>query len=73
MSYPTTRAALRATTACILLMGAATTSFAQDTDVDLGEIVLGESKRKVQTDTATAVTQIDQEEIDDRQPGTVAE
>lgn len=73
MSYPTTRAALRATTACILLMGAATTSFAQDTDVDLGEIVLGESKRKIQTDTATAVTQIDQEEIDDRQPGTVAE
>jgi hemoglobin/transferrin/lactoferrin receptor protein len=73
MSYPTTRAALRATTACVLLMGAATSSFAQDADVDLGEIVLGESKRKVQTDTATAVTHIDQNEIDDRQPNTIAE
>lgn len=73
MSYPTTRATLRATTACILLMGAATTSFAQDADVDLGEIVLGKSKRDVQTDTATAVTHIDQEEINDRQPNTIAE
>ncbi len=74
MSYPTTRATLRATTACILLMGvAATPALAQEAGLDLGEIQLGESKRKVQTDTATATTEIDQEEIDDRQPNTVAE
>jgi hemoglobin/transferrin/lactoferrin receptor protein len=54
-------------------MGVATTASAQDADVDLGEIILGESKREVQTDTATAVTHIDQEEINDRQPGTIAE
>ena len=39
----------------------------------LGTIILGESKREVRTDTATAVTEIDQTEIDDRQAGTVAE
>ncbi|KIN69622.1 TonB-dependent receptor domain-containing protein [Sulfitobacter donghicola] len=72
MSYPTTRAALRATTACVLLISA-TNASAQEAGVDLGEILLGESKRDVQTDTATAVTEIDQDEIDDRQPGTIAE
>ncbi|MCE8006148.1 TonB-dependent receptor [Aestuariivita sp.] len=39
----------------------------------LGTIALGESKREVQTDTATPVTVVDQEEIEDRQAGTVAE
>lgn len=39
----------------------------------LGEIELGSSKRDIQTDTATAVTSINQEEINDRQAGTVAE
>ncbi|MEP2920367.1 MAG: TonB-dependent receptor [Sulfitobacter sp.] len=73
MSNPSTRAALRATTACLLTIGSASIAFAQDEDIDLGVIVLGESKRAVQTDTATAVTQIDQEEILDRQPGTIAE
>lgn len=73
MSYPTTRAALRATTACTLLLATTVTLAAQEANVDLGEIILGESKREVQTDTATAVTQIDQAEIDDRQPGTIAE
>ena len=50
-------------------------AFAQSqTDDDfLGTVVLGESKREVQTQTATPVTRIDQTEIDDRQPGTIAE
>lgn len=39
----------------------------------LGTIVLGESKRAVQTGTAMPVTEIDQEEIADRQAGTIAE
>jgi hemoglobin/transferrin/lactoferrin receptor protein len=57
----------------VLLLSVATSAAAQDAGVDLGEIILGESKREVQTDTATAVTQIDQDEIADRQPGTIAE
>lgn len=74
MRYLTHRAALRASTACVVFLYSTTSLIAQDTDeVDLGTIVLGESKREVQTDTATAVTEIDQEEIDDRQPGTIAE
>ena len=73
MSYPTTRALLRMTTAAVFILGNSSFAFAQDAGVDLGEIQLGESKRKVQTDTATATTEIDQEEIDDRQPGTIAE
>ncbi|QBF30456.1 TonB-dependent receptor domain-containing protein [Thalassococcus sp. S3] len=39
----------------------------------LGTIVLGESKREVQTDTAVPVTVVDETEIEDRQAGTVAE
>ncbi|MCB1340735.1 MAG: TonB-dependent receptor [Pseudooceanicola sp.] len=39
----------------------------------LGTLVLGTSKRAVQTETATPVTEINQEEMDDRQAGTVAE
>ena len=39
----------------------------------LGTLTLGESKREVQTDTATPLTVIDQTEIDDRQANTVAE
>lgn len=39
----------------------------------LGTLTLGESKRAVQTNTATPETTIDQEEIDDRQAGTIAE
>ncbi len=38
----------------------------------LGTITLGESKREVQTQTATPLTVIDAEEIRDRQAGTVA-
>jgi hemoglobin/transferrin/lactoferrin receptor protein len=39
----------------------------------LGTLTLGESKRAVQTRTATPVTVIDEDEIRDRQAGTVAE
>lgn len=47
---------------------------AQDTEGEyLGEIQLGVGKREIQTDTATSVTKINQQEIDDRQAGTVAE
>ncbi|XDA99060.1 TonB-dependent receptor [Sulfitobacter sp. LCG007] len=46
---------------------------AQESDGYLGEIVLGESKREIQTQTAVPVTELDQTEIDDRQAGTIAE
>lgn len=42
-------------------------------DTYLGEIELGSSKRDVQTQTAEALTVINQDEINDRQAGTVAE
>lgn len=62
----------------ILLMSSTTLAFAQETpDANSGEflgtLTLGESKRDVQTDTATPETVIDQAEIDDRQASTVAE
>ncbi|MEO0774311.1 MAG: TonB-dependent receptor [Pseudomonadota bacterium] len=47
-------------------------AIAQDDAIDLGTLLLGESKREVATDTATAVTVIDETEIKDRQAGTVA-
>ena len=40
---------------------------------DLGTLELAQGKRAVQTGTATPVTVVNQEEIDDRQAGTVAE
>ncbi|MEM6589410.1 MAG: TonB-dependent receptor plug domain-containing protein [Pseudomonadota bacterium] len=46
---------------------------AQDGAVDLGTLLLGESKREVRTDTATSVTVIDETEIKDRQAGTIAQ
>ena len=47
--------------------------FAQDNATDLDEVILGKTKREVQTDTATAATTVDQSEMDDRQASTVAE
>jgi hemoglobin/transferrin/lactoferrin receptor protein len=68
------RALLRATTASFIGLSVATAAIAQDdAEEDIGILILGQSKRDVQTDTATAVTNVDQEEIDDRQAGTVAE
>ena len=61
---------LSGTTATLLIFSAAP---AQAQDGFLGTLVLGESKREVQTNTAVSVTDVDQEEIDDRQAGTVAE
>lgn len=72
MSYITKRAALRATTALLIAATAGTSAFAE-TEVELGVIILGESKRDVQTDIAAAVTEIDQEEINDRQADSVAQ
>ncbi len=54
------------------LMAAAAWGQEQD-DGFLGTLELGESKREIQTDTAVPVTNIDQEEINDRQANTVAE
>lgn len=69
-----TRAFLMGTTSLIILTMNANTLVAQEADAGfLGTLVLGESKREVQTDTAVPVTEVDQEEIDDRQAGTVAE
>ena len=62
-------ALLRATTA---LSMAATAAQAQEGDF-LGTITLGESKRAVQTRTATPLTVIDRRQIDDRQADTIAE
>lgn len=66
------RAALLGTSALVISMQTMPAG-AQDQSVDLGALQLGESKRAVQTDTATPVTVLDQDEIDDRQAGTVAE
>ena len=41
--------------------------------MDLGSIILGESKREVATNTATPVTEVDQQKIDERQASTIAE
>ncbi|MBS4011663.1 MAG: TonB-dependent receptor plug domain-containing protein, partial [Roseovarius sp.] len=57
-------------------LGYGSASLAQETPGQegfLGTLTLGESKRAVQTDTATPTTVIDQDEIRDRQAGSVAE
>ena len=52
----------------------ATGVVAQDLEgFTLDPIILGESKREVQTQTAVPITTIDEEEIDDRQASTIAE
>ncbi|WP_276151500.1 MULTISPECIES: TonB-dependent receptor [unclassified Sulfitobacter] len=75
MHYPSLRACLRASTAAILLLPLALPVAAQDTAAaqDLGTLVLGQSKRDVETKSAVSKTTIDQTEILDRQAGTVAE
>lgn len=64
--------ALRCTASGMIYVAFAQPAMAQDSDF-LGTIQLGESKREVLTDTAAPVTVVDQEEIDDRQAGTIAE
>ncbi|MEO1109305.1 MAG: TonB-dependent receptor plug domain-containing protein [Pseudomonadota bacterium] len=65
-------AGLLGTASCLSLMTAAAWAQEQD-DGFLGTLELGESKREIQTDTAVPITNIDQEEINDRQANTVAE
>ncbi|WP_306113439.1 MULTISPECIES: TonB-dependent receptor domain-containing protein [unclassified Roseovarius] len=69
------RLAVLGTTSLCLLTGTSLPLMAQQEGEGefLGTITLGESKRELRTDTATAITEIDQTEIDDRQAGTVAE
>jgi hemoglobin/transferrin/lactoferrin receptor protein len=72
------RALVGASTLAFLV---ATPALAQDVSLDgdtptgdfLGTIDIGESTRMVRTDTATPVTVIDREEIEDRQASTIAE
>lgn len=69
------RACLRATTAVALLLPLSLPLAAQDLSEAqaLGTLVLGESKRDVETTSAISRTTIDDTEILDRQAGTVAE
>ncbi|MEM1413209.1 MAG: TonB-dependent receptor plug domain-containing protein, partial [Pseudomonadota bacterium] len=76
------RSLLSAIAITALTAGLASTStvWAQETEDEeqeetefLGTLTLGTSKRAIQTDTAEAITVIDQAEIDDRQANTVAE
>lgn len=70
----THRPVLLGTTALVLLLTQGTISLAQESGEGfLGTILLGESKREVLTQTATAVTEIGQEEMQDRQASTIAE
>jgi hemoglobin/transferrin/lactoferrin receptor protein len=62
------RAALLSSVASALTLPA----LAQET-FELDTVFLAESKREVQTDTAVAETEVDQEEIEDRQADTIAE
>ncbi len=65
-------AGLLGTASCLGLMASLVWAQEQD-DGFLGTLELGESKREIQTGTAVPVTNIDQEEINDRQANTVAE
>lgn len=58
---------LASVAACVSLPALGQETFELDT------VYLAESKREVQTDTAIAETTIDQEEMEDRQAGTIAE
>jgi hemoglobin/transferrin/lactoferrin receptor protein len=72
VSFFNNKAILRSTGSALVYFILAQATAAQDADF-LGTIQLGDSKREVQTDTATPVTVVDQEEINDRQAGTIAE
>ncbi|WP_282121495.1 TonB-dependent receptor domain-containing protein [Ruegeria atlantica] len=63
---------LLGTVSCLSMVAAGASAQEQDEGF-LGTLELGESKREIQTDTAVPVTNIDQEEINDRQANTVAE
>lgn len=63
----TLRLALMASCATLLSTGA----MAQD--ITLDPVLLAKSKREVQTETATSETVVTEEEVEDRQAGTIAE
>lgn len=63
---------LLSTASCLSMIAGGAWAQEQE-DGFLGTLELGESKREIQTDTAVPVTNIDQEEINDRQANTVAE
>ncbi|MBV7378011.1 TonB-dependent receptor plug domain-containing protein [Maritimibacter dapengensis] len=67
-AQPSVRALLLVSAATIV----STPALAQES-FELDTVYLAESKRDVQTDTATAETTVDQEEIEDRQADSIAE
>lgn len=75
MFFQSKRSQLSATTAIVTALTIGSAAFAQEVSEDdiLLTIVLGESKREVQADTAIPITIVDQAEIEDRQAGTIAE
>ncbi|MEP4194810.1 MAG: Plug domain-containing protein [Aliishimia sp.] len=75
MQHSSLRTCLRTSTAVALLLPFALPVAAQDLAEPqaLGIVVLGESKRDVETTSAISKTTIDETEIQDRQAGTVAE
>lgn len=72
MAYQPLKRQLHTSASVVVYLLLAQNVVAQETEF-LGTISLGESKRDVQTDTATPVTVVDEEEIEDRQAGTIAE
>ncbi|MDA7965255.1 TonB-dependent receptor [Ruegeria sp.] len=78
MRAQTRRIGLLGTASCLSIIATSVLAQEQDPTLEqddgyLGTLELGESKREIQTDTAVPITNIDQEEIYDRQAGTVAE
>lgn len=68
------RLSLFGTASCLALLIGIGPVAAQDAGTEfLGVIELSGGKREINTDTAVAETEIDQQEIDDRQAGTLAE
>ena len=79
------KAALQASAGAMAVMALNAPAFAQQAQADedeevqagegefLGVIDIGESTRSIQTGTATPVTQVNREEIEDRQASTIAE
>ncbi len=77
MTIMRTKTSLGCATALFAALSVQQGAFAQDTTTDdsefLGTLTLGESKRDIQTDTATPLTTIGRTEAEDRQANTIAE
>lgn len=69
----TTPPRLQATLLCSAALLLAAPAASADDGFALDPVYLAKSKREVQTDTATAETVVDAQEIEDRQAGTIAE